>query len=58
MPALPATCDSLFTHPGMGNGQSPGGDNPALNATLCDVNARDWVCTYRDRQSRGTTLTG
>jgi hypothetical protein len=40
----------------MGNGEFPAKTTAASMATLCDVNAKAWVCFYRDGQSTGATL--
>jgi hypothetical protein len=40
----------------MGNGFFPSSSSAARNLTLCDVNAADWICWYRDQQSWGATF--
>jgi hypothetical protein len=40
----------------MGNGQFPTKTTAAGMTTLCDVNAKAWVCYYRDTQSAGATV--
>jgi hypothetical protein len=42
----------------MGNGQFPAKKTAATMATLCDVDAKTWVCFYRDLQSAGATYVG
>jgi hypothetical protein len=44
-------------HTDMGNGLFSADARAALNATLCDVNATDWVCWYRDQQTWSATFT-
>ena len=39
----------------MGNGQLPTSDAASM-ATLCDVDAKAWVCWYRDQQSLSRTV--
>jgi hypothetical protein len=39
----------------MGNGEFPAKTRAASMATLCDVDAKAWVCFYRDAQSAGAT---
>jgi hypothetical protein len=39
----------------MGNGQFPGVSTAASMTTLCDVDAKAWVCWYRDQQNLGQT---
>lgn len=39
----------------MGNGEFPSKSTAASMATLCDVDAKAWVCFYRDLQSAGAT---
>lgn len=39
----------------MGNGQFPSQTSAAGMATLCDVDAKAWLCFYRDQQSAGAT---
>jgi len=39
----------------MGNGDFPSNAAAATMATLCDVDAKAWVCFYRDQQSAGAT---
>ena len=41
----------------MGDGQLPAQSTAASMDTLCDVDARAWVCWYRDQQSAGATRT-
>jgi hypothetical protein len=41
----------------MGNGQFPSQVTAARMMTLCDVDAKAWVCYYRDQQSAGATNT-
>lgn len=41
----------------MGDGQFPSNTTAALMETLCDVDAKAWVCWYRDLQSTGATKT-
>jgi hypothetical protein len=40
----------------MGNGDLPSIKAAASMATLCDVDARAWVCWYRDQQSLSRTI--
>jgi hypothetical protein len=40
----------------MGNGNFPTSQSAATMYNLCDVNASDWVCWYRDQQSLGATV--
>lgn len=40
----------------MGNGQLPSSQGAASMATLCDVDAKAWVCWYRDKQSLTRTV--
>jgi hypothetical protein len=40
----------------MGNGQFPSSTNAGSMATLCDVDAKAWVCWYRDQQSLSRTV--
>jgi hypothetical protein len=40
----------------MGNGQFPAQKTAASMATLCDVDAKAWVCFYRDLQTTGATV--
>jgi Neprosin len=40
----------------MGNGQFPSSASAASMATLCDVDAKAWVCWYRDKQSLNRTV--
>jgi hypothetical protein len=40
----------------MGNGQFPSSTNAGDMATLCDVDAKAWVCWYRDQQSLSRTV--
>lgn len=40
----------------MGNGQFPSKPTAASMTALCDVNAKAWVCFYRDLQSVGATV--
>jgi Neprosin len=40
----------------MGNGQFPSSTNAASMATLCDVDAKAWVCWYRDQQGLSRTV--
>lgn len=40
----------------MGDGQLPAAANAASMATLCDVDAKAWVCWYRDQQSLSRTV--
>ena len=40
----------------MGDGNFPTDANAARIMTLCDVNASDWVCWYRDQQNLGATV--
>lgn len=40
----------------MGNGQFPNSPGAASMATLCDVDAKAWVCWYRDQQSMSRTM--
>ena len=40
----------------MGDGNFPTSQSAATMYTLCDVNASDWVCWYRDQQSLGATV--
>lgn len=40
----------------MGNGQFPSSGSAASMATLCDVDAKAWVCWYRDQQSLSRTV--
>jgi hypothetical protein len=51
-----ASANGIPPHTDMGNGLFPTSTGAARNATLCDVNARDWVCWYRDQQSWGATF--
>jgi hypothetical protein len=37
----------------MGNGEFPSNKTAASMATLCDVDAKPWVCLYRDLQATG-----
>jgi hypothetical protein len=39
----------------MGNGEFPAKTTAASMSTLCDVDAKAWVCFYRDSQSAGAT---
>lgn len=39
----------------MGNGEFPSKTTAASMSTLCDVDAKAWVCWYRDLQSTGAT---
>jgi hypothetical protein len=39
----------------MGNGEFPAKTTAASMSTLCDVDAKAWVCFYRDLQSAGAT---
>jgi hypothetical protein len=39
----------------MGNGMFPSNSAAASMSTLCDVDAKAWVCWYRDQQSTGAT---
>lgn len=39
----------------MGNGEFPAKTTAAGMSTLCDVDAKAWVCYYRDQQSTGAT---
>jgi hypothetical protein len=39
----------------MGNGEFPAKTTAASMATLCDVDAKAWVCFYRDLQATGAT---
>jgi hypothetical protein len=39
----------------MGNGKFPSNATAALMETLCDVDAKAWVCFYRDLQTTGAT---
>jgi len=39
----------------MGNGEFPAKTTAASMSTLCDVDAKAWVCYYRDTQSTGAT---
>lgn len=39
----------------MGNGTFPNTPSAASMTTLCDVDAKAWVCWYRDQQSLGAT---
>ncbi len=39
----------------MGDGQFPSQPTAASMATLCDVDAKAWLCFYRDQQSAGAT---
>ena len=45
-----ATSNGTPPHTDMGNGLFPSDSRAARNSTLCDVNAADWVCWYRDQQ--------
>lgn len=45
-----ATANGIPPHTDMGNGLFPSDSRAARNSTLCDVNATDWVCWYRDQQ--------
>jgi hypothetical protein len=40
----------------MGNGQFPNRERAARMSVLCDVDAGDWVCWYRDEQSLTATV--
>ena len=40
----------------MGNGQLPATTNAAGMTTLCDVDAKAWICWYRDQQSVSRTV--
>jgi len=40
----------------MGLGQFPSSTNGSDMATLCDVDAKAWVCWYRDQQSLSRTV--
>jgi len=40
----------------MGNGEFPTKETAATMSTLCDVDAKAWVCFYRDQQSVGATF--
>lgn len=51
-----ATANGIPPHTDMGNGLFPAASGAARNVTLCDVNAADWVCWYRDQQSWGATF--
>ena len=51
-----ATANGLPPRTDMGNGNWPTSPAVATNATLCDVNAVDWVCWYRDQQNWGATF--
>ncbi len=50
-----STANGVPPHTDMGNGLFPSNTSAARNATLCDVNASDWVCWYRDQQVWGAT---
>ena len=39
----------------MGNGEFPAKNSAASMTTLCDVDAKAWVCFYRDQQATGAT---
>lgn len=39
----------------MGNGEFPSKSTAASMSTLCDVDAKAWVCYYRDTQTTGAT---
>ena len=45
-----ATANGVPPHTDMGNGFFSVNSGAARNSTLCDVNAADWVCWYRDQQ--------
>ncbi len=40
----------------MGNGKLPSAQDAASMVTLCDVDAKAWVCWYRDKQSLSRTV--
>jgi hypothetical protein len=40
----------------MGNGEFPSQRTAASMSTLCDVDAKAWLCFYRDLQSTGATV--
>ncbi len=40
----------------MGDGQLPASTSAASMSTLCDVDAKAWVCWYRDQQSLSRTV--
>jgi hypothetical protein len=40
----------------MGDGQLPASTGAASMSTLCDVDAKAWVCWYRDKQSLSRTV--
>ena len=51
-----ATHNGLPPKTDMGGGPFPSNANAPTMSTLCDVNATDWVCWYRDEQLLGTTF--
>jgi len=50
-----ATHNGIPPNTEMGNGRFPSDPAAAKMETLCDVNASDWVCWYRDLQTIGAT---
>ena len=51
-----ATHNGLPPRTDMGGGLFPSNTNAPTMSTLCDVNATDWVCWYRDEQLSGATF--
>ena len=51
-----ATHNGVPAKTDMGAGLFPSNVNASTMATLCDVNAADWVCWFRDEQSLGATF--
>lgn len=51
-----ASANGIPPQTNMGDGQLPAATSAATMTTLCDVDAKAWVCWYRDQQSLSRTV--